>query len=378
MSNDHHCSQTEYHVTSCTCGDSNSQNLSVADVNSANYQGTFNFTFLIEAAFLIFAAGLLVFGKGLGIDTAVNDLSISFVAIMLEAMPFMLIGAVIGGLIETFIPQEWVSRILAGRTHTSILIAAGLGAVFPVCECAIIPVVRRLLHKGVPASAAIAFLLGGPIVNPVVAGSTWLAYRGDWTFLGTRMVFGYGIAVAIALIMSFLFQQKDMLLEDAHALTHSACGCGAHDHGDSHRSVTQRLLAAFQHACDDFFDVGKFLVIGAFVAAGCRTIIGVDVFRELFASPGLAIIAMMALAMALNLCSETDAFIAAGFRGVLPDTAQMAFMLLGPMLDVKLLLMYLTMFRKRTILVLSLLIFGMVLACTSFLQYGLGGLPGAQ
>ncbi len=379
MSDKYHCSQTEYHVpSSCTCEDCNSQNLSADDVNSTDYKSTFNFTFLIEAAFLLFAAGLLVLGKGLGISTAVNDLSISFVAIMLEAMPFMLIGAVIGGLIEVFVPQEWVGRILAGRTHTSILIAAGLGAVFPVCECAIVPVVRRLLHKGVPTSAAIAFLLGGPIVNPVVAGSTWLAYRGDWSFLGTRMVFGYGIAVAIALITSFLFRQKDMLLEDAHVPTHSACGCGAHQHEDDRRSITQRLFAAFQHACDDFFDVGKFLVIGAFVAAGCRTIIGVDVFRELFASPGLAIIAMMALAMALNLCSETDAFIAAGFRGVLPDTAQMAFMLLGPMLDIKLLLMYLTIFRKQTILVLSLLIFGMVLACTLFLQYGLGGLPGAH
>lgn len=375
----HHCSQTEYHTPSpCTCGDCSSQNLPVADVNSADRKTTLSFSFLIEAVFLCFAVALLVFGKRLGIDTAVNDLAISFVAIMLEAMPFMLIGAVIGGFIEAFVPQEWVSRILAGRTRTSIFIAAGLGAVFPVCECAIVPVVRRLLHKGVPASAAIAFLLGGPIVNPVVAGSTWLAYRGDWSFVGTRMVFGYGIAVAIALVTSYLFRQKDMLLDDAHVSTHSACGCGAHDHETADRTMIQRFLTACQHACDDFFDVGKFLVIGAFVAAGCRTIIGVDVFRELFASPGLAIISMMALAMALNLCSETDAFIAAGFRGVLPDTAQMAFMLLGPMLDFKLLLMYLTMFRKRTILVLSLLIFGMVLACTLFLEYGLGGLPGAR
>ncbi len=87
-----------------------------------------------------------------------------------------------------------------------------------------------------------------------------------------------------------------------------------------------RCFAALQHACDDFLDVGRFLVIGAFVAALARTTIGIDALRDLFASPWVAIIGMMGLAVALNLCSETDAFIAAGFRGLLPDTAQMAFM----------------------------------------------------
>ena len=87
---------------------------------------------------------------------------------------------------------------------------------------------------------------------------------------------------------------------------------------------------------------------------------------------------MMGLAIALNLCSETDAFIAAGFRGVLPDTAQMAFMVLGPMLDMKLLLMYLTMFRKRVIVALSFLTFMAVLGVMMFLQYGLGGFSGGQ
>jgi len=335
-------------------------------------------TLIIEAAFLCLAIGLLLFSSLSGLHEIVGDLSISFVAIMVEAMPFMLLGSIVGGLIEAFLPQELVSRLLAGRKNKAVFIAAGLGLIFPVCECAIVPVVRRLLHKGVPLSAAIAFLLGGPIVNPIVAGSTWLAYRSDWSFLGVRMICGYTIAVAVAFMMNFLFRKGTILLDEASSGSSSACDCDAHEHDVSGNGKMSRCFAAFQHACDDFFDVGRFLVIGAFIAALARTTIGVDALRDLFASPWLAIIMMMGLAIALNLCSETDAFIAAGFRGVLPDTAQMAFMVLGPMLDMKLLLMYLTMFRKRVIVVLAFLTFIAVLLSMIFFQYGLGGLPGGR
>ncbi len=346
--------------------------------NLALPQPTPAVTLIIEAAFLCFALGFLWLAKRAGYHEMVGDLSISFVAIMVEALPFMLLGSIVGGLIEAFLPQELVSRLLAGRKNKAVFIAAGLGIIFPVCECAIVPVVRRLLHKGVPLSSAIAFLLGGPIVNPIVAGSTWLAYRADWSFLAVRMICGYTVAVAVAFIMSFVFRKRNILLDEAPSRFASASTCCGHDDGAGVDGMAARFFAALQHACDDFFDVGRFLVIGAFIAALARTTIGVDALRDLLASPAIAIIMMMGLAIALNLCSETDAFIAAGFRGVLPDTAQMAFMVLGPMLDMKLLLMYLTMFRKRAIVTLFFLIFVAVLAAMMLLQYGFGGLPGGQ
>ncbi|MBI5252137.1 MAG: permease [Desulfomonile tiedjei] len=385
MSEDAHCSHSEatHGNHACGCPSCNATEHSSTMISSEENLPTFSqrteaATLTIEIGFLCFAIVLFLLGRTQGFRELVGDLSISFVAIMLEAMPFMLLGSVVGGLIETFVPQEWVSRSLAGRKHATVFVAAGLGLVFPVCECAIVPVVRRLLHKGVPLSGAIAFLLGGPIVNPIVAGSTWLAYRSDWSFLGTRMICGYSIAVAVALIMNFLLRDKNVLLDEATLEHGSSCGCGVHNHEVAAEPAVARFFAAFQHACDDFFDVGRFLVIGAFVAALARTLIGVDALGDLFGSPGIAILMMMGLAVALNLCSETDAFIAAGFRGVLPDTAQMAFMVLGPMLDMKLLLMYLTMFRKRAIVTLSLLVFMTVLAAMLLLQYGLGGLPGGQ
>jgi uncharacterized protein len=372
-----HLHQSCDHV-SCNSASAHDEQTRRQQANPAYTQQPQTLALILEAAFLCLALGFLWLGSLQGFSDIVGDLSISFVAIMVEAMPFMLLGSVVGGLIETFVPQELVSRLLAGRKHATVFVAAGLGLIFPVCECAIVPVVRRLLHKGVPLSAAVAFLLGGPIVNPLVASSTWLAYRFDWSFVGVRMICGYAIAVVVAFVVSFLFRNGNALLDGAPAGPTCGC-CGEHGHAaETAVGIVSKFFSALQHACDDFFDVGRFLVIGAFVAALARTLIGVDELRDLFASPGTAIVMMMGLAMALNLCSETDAFIAAGFRGVLPDTAQMAFMVLGPMLDVKLLLMYLTIFRKRLIVALALLIFVAVLASMIFLQYGFGGLPGGQ
>lgn len=332
---------------------------------------------IIEADFLLLAVGLLLMGDLFGLQAVVGDLSISFVAIMVEAMPFLLIGSLIGGIIEEFVSKEILGRLLSGRQRFAIFLSAGLGLIVPLCDCAIAPLIRRLLNKGVPLSVAIALLLAGPIVNPIVAASTWVAYKDDWSFLFTRMLFGYLVAVVVAFLMKFLFRGGETPLTGTPLdsdLTCDCCGCG---HGAEKKGkIEERFFLALQHSCNDFFNIGKFLVMGAFVAALARTVIGVNVLQGLSSSPITAIILMMLLAMALNLCSQTDAFIAAGFRGILPDTAQMAFMILGPMLDIKLLLLYPTMFRKRVIFALVSLTFLTVLTSMLFLEYGLGGLIG--
>ncbi len=182
---------------------------------------------LLESAFLLVSVGLLLMRNRLGLQEVVSDLSISFVAIMVEAVPFMLIGSLIGGLIEAFVPQDMLGRLLEGRERSAIFIAAGLGLIFPVCDCAIAPLVKRLLSKGVPLSVAIAFLLAGPIVNPIVVASTWLAYQGDWSFLVTRMVLGYAVAIIVALLMDFLFRDKKAALIETRSEfehTHDCCG----------------------------------------------------------------------------------------------------------------------------------------------------------
>lgn len=311
-------------------------------------------SWLVGILFLTVAVLLFFLGRTPTWHGLISNIAINFLAIMVEALPFMLIGALAGGLIEVFVPVTWIEKIFHRHRTRSVLLAGTMGLFFPVCECAIIPVIRRLLGKGVPLAAALTFLLAGPIVNVIVAFSTAVAYSYDWVVVAVRLGSGYGIAVLIGLLLGRCFNRETGILPEWRNNKRASCGhkdCGlAHSIG----TAATRIRHALGHACDDFFSVGFYLVIGAFIAALVRSITPMDLFSHLLDNPELAIVLMMLLAMLLNLCSEADAFIAASFRGVLPGSAQMAFMVLGPMLDVKLLLMYFSVFHKRLIFALTL------------------------
>lgn len=293
-----------------------------------------------------------------GDRTAVRSFALVFGSIMLEALPFMLVGSFIGGLIEVFVSREKLTAHLPRHPLALTCAAAALGLLFPVCECAVVPVVRRLTRKGLPLSAAVAYLLGGPIVNPIVGASTFLAYAGDWRMVLLRLGAGFAIAVGVGWLMGRLFARRPALLPGSTGHDHAdGCACGhAHAHGHGHSGLFARLGAALRHASDDFTAVAHYLVIGAAIAALAQTVVERRAVLELAAVPFLPAAAMMALAILLNLCSEADAFIAASFRGLVPIHAQMAFLLTGPMFDLKLLLMYRTLFTRRAIVALSFLI----------------------
>jgi hypothetical protein len=361
----------------------------------------------LPAFFLVAAIFFIPIGDESG---ALNSLAIVFVSIVLEAIPFMLFGSLVGGLIEAFVSRERLAAWLPKKGWLTVFMAAGAGMVFPVCECAVVPVVRRLIGKGLPFSAAIAYLLGGPIVNPVVAASTALAYAFDWRIVILRLVLGYGIAVAIGTLMGWLFTGTDAVKDDSDTSANEASSCGHHHHqlsndhglaitgndqtlavpinpisntmscecGHSHStsdSWLDKAGSAFAHAKDDFLAVGHFLVIGAFIAALAQTYIDRSSFLSLTDVPVLSVAIMMALAILLNLCSEADAFIAASFQGLMSMPAQMAFLLTGPMFDLKLLLMYQSVFKRRAIAVLASLIVAVVLTVAVILAMMNGMLP---
>jgi uncharacterized membrane protein YraQ (UPF0718 family) len=348
----------------------------------------------LPALFLVAALYFLPTGSDSG---ARNSLAIVFISIVLEAIPFMLFGSLVGGFIEAFVNRERMAALLPRSGWLTVCMAAGAGMVFPVCECAVVPVVRRLIGKGLPFSAAIAYLLGGPIVNPIVAASTAMAYAFDWRIVMLRLGLGYGIAVVIGILMGRLFAGSGAINDNGTACENNVVSCSCHDHplapthhqagsgtspalpvvtiqashatgcgcGHSHAtpdSWVDKAGAAFTHAMDDFLAVGHYLVIGAFIAALAQTYIDRSSFLSLTAAPVLSVVLMMALAILLNLCSEADAFIAASFQGLMPIPAQMAFLLTGPMFDLKLLLMYQSVFKRSAIVVLASLILAAVLA----------------
>ncbi|MDR1611192.1 MAG: permease [Planctomycetota bacterium] len=355
---------------------------------------------------IVCAAYLLPFFAG-GNET-VGNFSLVFSSIMLEAMPFMLLGALIGGMIEVFVSRERIASLLPGRDWASACVAAALGALFPVCECAIVPVVRRLAGKGLPAAAAIAYLLAGPIVNPVVGLSTAMAYNFDWRPVAIRLGFGYAIAVGVALILNWRFSHGSLFVggiarkegghaHDGHSRRHGGrsnqCGperfhngksghdhvhdgghtqempgCGYENGQSQGGGFGARAMAAGNHALDDFMATAPYLVAGAAIAAIAQTCLERRLFVEMAASSMLSSAVMMLLAVLLNLCSEADAFIAASFRGLVPFSAQMAFLVVGPMFDIKLLLMYRNFLKARATAFLAALVVVAVMLMSLLLE----------
>lgn len=316
----------------------------------------------LQMVFLVSALSMAVFHSR---SEAYATFAVIFGSIVLEALPFMLLGTLIGGLMEVFLSREGLIRLLPNRKYDAIILAALLGILFPVCECAIVPVVRKLLKKGMPLGSAVAFLLAGPIVNPLVFASTYTAYGFSLETAVLRVMAGFFIAIGVALVIEVCLTPARALKEDP-----PAHGCSLCNGIEPRWSFFQKIRAAFRHGALDFYDIGRFLIMGAFIAAALQTFIPRQAFTSLTAGPVAAIISMMVLAVALNLCSEADAFIAASFRSTgLPFSAQLAFMVLGPMLDIKLILMYLTVFRGRMILVLSSLVILFVFVSMVFLEF---------
>jgi uncharacterized protein len=293
----------------------------------------------------------------------VPNLILVFMSILLEAMPFIVLGAVIAGLLEELLPQKFITRVLPRSRFLSIAIGALLGLLFPMCECGIIPVMRRLLRKGLPVSCCTAYLLAGPIINVVVMLSTYLAFDGQektpvpagmapqmgglW-MMGLRMGLGYLVAVGTSLIVEWQYRKHGNKLLTPLAVP-SNLNMVDEDEIHQPRPVIKRITNIVQTSLHDFVDIMVYLILGALIASLTRQLISQDYVAKVSnEQPGVAIGLMMALAVVLCLCSEADAFVAASYATMRP-AAKVAFLVLGPMLDFKLYFMYTRVFRTRLI-----------------------------
>lgn len=310
----------------------------------------------------LFLAAALLMAAFYGRSEQFITFSIIFSSIVLEALPFMLLGTLLGGFIEVFLSRERLMNILPKRKYDAIIIAALLGIIFPVCECAIVPVVRKFLNKGMPLGSAVAFLLAGPIVNPLVFASTYVAYSFSFETAILRVLAGFFIAVAVGLTIDFCFSKTSALTKIMPV--HECALCS-----DESMPFFKKIIAAVHHGAADFYDISRFLIMGAFIAAALQTLVPRQAFTLVMTGPVTAIVSMMVLAITLNLCSEADAFIAASFQPTgVPFSAQLAFLVLGPMLDIKLIMMYLSVFTKKMIIVLSTLVILSVFCTMLFLE----------
>jgi uncharacterized membrane protein YraQ (UPF0718 family) len=292
---------------------------------------------------------------------SLSDFSFSFLSVVLEGVPFILMGVVLSGLIDVFLPPRVLARILPRNAAAGILMGGALGAVLPMCECGIVVVIRRLLQKGLPLSNAIAYMLAAPVVNPIVAVSTYAAFRGQgpMEMMLCRIGLSFVVAVIMASIVYFL-RRSTVLREDL-----VAGQVDTDDHHD-HRSAGKKSAAAVRAATKDFLDVTVFFVLGAAVATLFNTSVNQQVIMPLAEDRMLAVGSMMALASLLSLCSTSDAFVAATFTAF-PSAAKLAFLVFGPVVDLKLIFIYGLVFRKRFIVFLVLGLFLLVFGLCAFL-----------
>jgi uncharacterized protein len=322
-----------------------------------------------------------------------QDFALAFLSILFEGAPFILLGTLISGFIDVYLPAGTMDRFLPKNKFLAVLTAGLLGAVFPVCECAVVPVIRRLVRKGLPLSCALTYMLAAPIVNPITALSTFKAFQGQGAAMMTssRMLLGFLIAVAVGLIVSRLSMAAVLrpklvkIIENDQAAAASAAAhhhdhdhsCCGHDHGDGHHhhhhgeaSGGNRLVAAFRSALKDFVDVAVFFTIGVAITALFNTGIapGAEWLDSLAKNPAAAPAALMALAFILSLCSTSDAFIAATLDKF-SWGAKLAFLTYGPMMDVKLIFLYQTVLNRRFIVSLAIGLFLAIGGISIFWQH---------
>jgi len=283
-----------------------------------------------------------------GFSFNLSDFVFVWWGLLYEAMPFVILGAILSGIVERCVSRETVVRFFPKNRILGIAASGCLGLLFPMCECGVVPVVRRLMRKGVPVSCGITYMLAAPIVNPLVMLSTFVAFSGgeDWTYAATvtglRVGMGFAVAVTVGLVVWRVLGEENALLPHLDNNNHS--------HGSKGNVVADIL----RHAADDFLVIGSTLVVGAGLAAVINSGFSREAMTPFAENPLTAVTGMLVLAIGLNLCSEADAFVGASFFAF-PLAAKLAFLVLGPMLDLKLIAMFTTVFRKRTIVLISVL-----------------------
>jgi len=278
-----------------------------------------------------------------------------FLGIFIEALPFLLMGTLASGLVEVFVSDEWLTRITPRRALPAALIGALLGLIFPICECGTVPLTRRLFRKGLPLSAGVTFLLAAPVLNPIVIFSTATAF-GWGRMLFWRLGLSFLIAVSVGLAFSVEKDADNIMRSSKFAIDLPVIDIPPAD-----QSFNQKLRQSMIVSADDFFEMGRYLVLGASIAALLQTFIPQTTLLAVGNGPILSVLVMMGLAVLLSICSTVDAFIALGFVGTFSFGSVLSFLVFGPMVDIKSILMFLQVFRRKPVLYLVLLPFLMSL-----------------
>ena len=306
-----------------------------------------------------------------------------FFSLLVEAMPFLLLGVFLSSALLLLIDERKLIAKLPRNPILGAIIGTCFGFLFPVCECGNVPVARRLLLQGVPTSLAVGFLLAAPTINPIVIWSTWVAFPDRPEFVLLRILFSMAIAIIIGCVFSIQQNPQPLLQkmlskrlrvpqqgkqeriprgEKTSPLPLLRGGTFILSGEDSPVAMTEIIPSAppskgmslggqfLSNIAQELRELGGMLVLGSAVAA----FIQVFVPRELILSVGQgtigSILAMMLLAALVSICSTVDSFFALSFASTFTTGSLLAFLVFGPIIDIKAIGLMLSIFRPRVIL----------------------------
>lgn len=295
--------------------------------------------------------------------STLNTAGMIFLSIIFESAPFILMGAFFSSLVLVFIPKEFFSKYLPKNPLLSIPPALLLSAVFPVCECAIIPVIRGLVRKGMPLCAGAVFLVAAPILNPIVLASSFYAFRFDLQIVALRFGLAAFVALMVGLVIYFFLESKTSKNTSRDLpMSFDKEPVNKFFSLSSWRKI-------FDHSIDEFFTVGKFFILGAAIASFFQTLLSQQAIFNLSDSNLISPMIMMFMAYILSLCSTADAFVAASFAGTFPSMSIVAFLVFGPMLDIKNTAMLLGYFPARFVMLFMVAVISVVYLSVVALQF---------
>jgi|GEM_PF-214640 len=305
-------------------------------------------------------------------DNTLRDFSVRFISIVVTALPLLVLGVFVFAILEQYVPNA--ARWLPRRQSLAIPLASLAGAIVPVCDCGAVPVAHGMVRRGVGLAPAMAFVVAAPVVNPIVFVITATFF--GWQVAAGRLLAVFIISIIVGAIFAVVYQQADARaslvphaageLRDAsraqsdeadHYAAALAPDLGGTSGGGAGVMVAKpgsvNLLShvshIISHASTELVDLGRFLILGAFVAALITTFVPQDQLRQFGSNPITSVLVMMLLAVILSLCSLSDAAIATSFVATFSPGAVFAFLLYGQMVDLKNLFMMLAAFNKAVV-----------------------------
>ncbi len=284
----------------------------------------------------------------------ISNFTVILISIILEALPFILLGSLASGIIEVFVSEQFICRILSRRGYISMIVASFTGLILPVCECTTVPVSRRLIVKGVPFYAVVTFMVAVPQINLLTIFSTSIAFSYNIKIILIRILTGFLISLAAGILSVFIFKErgKDLYIEGKDE---NCCYSIVSHCPEEVIPLWKKIGKLMEATIDDFFYIGFYFLTGAFCAAAVQTFFPKQILSNMASGEILSIVLMMSSSYLLVSVPRQMLLLQRALPAVSRGSV-MAFMLFGPMIDLRITFMLQGALRKRVVVKLMLLI----------------------